>query len=178
MTERQCGGCTLCCKLLPVRSLDKKDGQRCQHQRAGKGCAVYSNLIRIAPECVFWTCRWLNNDDTADLSRPDRSGYVIDVMPDFVTAQDDDTGAINEVPVIQIWVDPKRPDAHKDPALRAWLDRNKHVAIVRYSANEAFVLFPPSRMKDGQWLEKHSNLSGPTHTAEQLFRVLSENPSP
>lgn len=178
MTGRQCGGCTLCCKLLPVRSLGKKDNQRCVHQRTGKGCAVYSKLIKVSPECVFWSCRWLGNDDAADLSRPDRSHYVIDVMPDFIGAQDDDTGEITEVPVVQIWVDPDYPDAHRDPALRAWLDRRQAVALIRYSASDAFALFPPSRTKDHQWMEKGSNSAGASHSAADIFRVLSENPSP
>jgi len=32
--NRTCGGCTLCCKLLPVRELKKPANTRCQHQRA------------------------------------------------------------------------------------------------------------------------------------------------
>ena len=30
---RRCGGCTLCCKLLPMPELDKRAGKPCQHQR-------------------------------------------------------------------------------------------------------------------------------------------------
>ena len=32
--NRTCGGCTLRCKLLPVRELKKLANTRCQHQRA------------------------------------------------------------------------------------------------------------------------------------------------
>ena len=39
---RQCGSCTLCCKLIPVEELHKAAGQRCQHVRAGKGCSINS----------------------------------------------------------------------------------------------------------------------------------------
>ena len=43
MTSKQtCGGCTFCCKLLPVDSLGKHANTRCQHQHVGKGCAVYA----------------------------------------------------------------------------------------------------------------------------------------
>ena len=114
---RQCGDCQLCCKLLPVKSLAKLAGQRCSHQRHHKGCAVYKQLGRVSPECKLWNCRWLVEDDTEGLSRPDRSHYVIDLMPDFVTLRDDATGQANHVQVVQIWVDPKHPDAHRDPAL-------------------------------------------------------------
>lgn len=64
---RQCGDCQLCCKLLPVQSLGKEAGQRCKHQRHSKGCAVYAQLERVSPECRLWNCRWLVENDTADL---------------------------------------------------------------------------------------------------------------
>lgn len=175
MTERQCGGCTLCCRLLPVRSLGKKDNQRCVHQRHHKGCAVYGKLMSVAPECRIWNCRWLVND-AGDTRRPDHVHYVVDIMPDFIKAQDDETGAIAEVPVVQVWVDPKFPDAHKDPALREWLDCNGHIALFRYSGEQAFVLFPPSRTKHREWMEKGSINDGePTHSVAEIFRVLGEN---
>jgi hypothetical protein len=175
MSERQCGGCTLCCRLLPVRSLGKKANTRCVHQRTGKGCAVYPKLLSVAPECRFWNCGWLGGvEDTADLARPDRSHYVIDVMPDYIKASDDITGEITEVPVVQIWIDPKYPDAHKDPALRAWLDRNKLIALVRYSGEDAVVLFPPSRMANRQWMERGSfSDREPPHSFEDIHRVVT-----
>lgn len=177
MTERQCGGCTLCCKLLPVRTLGKKANQRCDHQRSGKGCAVYAKLFKTAPECALWNCRWLVNDDMADLSRPDRSHYVVDIMPDFIGAQDDETGEVKEVPVVQVWCDPGFPDAHEDPPLRAWLDRHEAVALIRYSDHDAFVLFPPSRMANRQWLERRSKTAvDGSHSMKEIMRVLAANP--
>jgi len=38
---RQCGGCTLCCTLLPVKSLDKGANERCRHL-CFKGCGIYA----------------------------------------------------------------------------------------------------------------------------------------
>lgn len=114
--NRRCGDCTLCCKLLPAPELEKPAGARCSHQRHGKGCAVYA---RRPWSCATWTCRWLAGDDTSDLSRPDRVHYVIDVMPDFVRVGPDSQA----VPVVQVWIDPDYPDAHRDPRLRAYLAR-------------------------------------------------------
>jgi hypothetical protein len=74
--------------LLPVKELGKGAGERCRHQR-GLGCKVYHQLKTVSPSCAMWTCRWLVEDDTSDLSRPDRSHYVIDVMPDYVRWVDD-----------------------------------------------------------------------------------------
>jgi hypothetical protein len=155
--RRECGGCTLCCKLLPVRELDKVAGERCRHQRTGKGCAVY-NSRAMPSACHFWNCRWLVNDDTADLSRPDRSRYVIDLLPDYVTVIDDVTGERTNVEVIQIWCDPKHPNAHRDPALRRYLER-RHAegkfALVRYNEADAISLLLDT---EGTWHEQSATV--------------------
>jgi hypothetical protein len=170
--NRSCGGCTLCCKLLPVRELHKQGGERCQHQRQGKGCAVYQQPP-MPPSCRLWTCRWLYQDDTADLSRPDRSHYVLDIMPDFITATDD-SGTF-DIEIIQIWVDPKYPDAHHDPALRAYLAEQgkRNVAgLIRYGETEAFVLVPPA-MTGGEWIEHRDTQMRPkTHSAQEVHDAI------
>ncbi len=190
--NRQCGSCTLCCKLLPVddgmRASDgrvivdagfhKLAGERCPHQRHGKGCAVYNT--RTMPACCrLWNCRWLVNDDTAELARPDRSHYVIDIMPDFITINFHETGKQEHIPVVQVWVDPAYPDAHRDPALRAYLDRrgalDGQAAIVRYNDRDGFVLFPPSMSADHQWHEEHGSKVEKTHTFEEKLRALGDN---
>jgi hypothetical protein len=155
---RQCGGCTLCCKLLPVNELDKLAGERCRHQQTGKGCAVYRT--RKMPACChFWNCRWLVNDDTADLSRPDRTHYVIDLLPDYVTVVNNETGEKENVEVIQIWCDPKFPHAHRDPALRRYLERRAaegKMALVRYNNKDAISIV----MFNGK-LHEHSGTVDP-----------------
>lgn len=152
--ERKCGACTLCCKLTPVRELNKGANQRCDHQRHGKGCAIYPQRPH---SCRVWNCRWVLEDDTADLRRPDHSHYVIDVMPDFVTVQNNETGEQQHIPVLQVWVDPKFPHAHREPALRRYLLRRGEegmAAIIRYDASDGFVLFPPNMVPDGKWHEQ------------------------
>ena len=144
--RRECGDCQLCCKLLPVPPLGKKAGEKCKHQKFGKGCAVY-HKPGMPRDCMWWNCRWLVNDDTADLSRPDRSHYVIDISPDHVTLQDNETKKTFAVQVVQIWIDPKYPDAHRDPALRAYLLRRGEqgiAALVRYDNRRAVSVFPPN----------------------------------
>jgi hypothetical protein len=109
--------------------------------------------------CQVWNCRWLVNDDTADLRRPDRSRYVIDVMPDIVRIVPGDGRDPIEVHVVQVWVDPKYRDAHKDPALRAYMERRAEkdgmATIVRFNEREALVLFPPHLTGNGQWREQY-----------------------
>ena len=182
--RRQCGDCQLCCKLLPVhdnepwrtgKPLTKLAGERCPHQKFGKGCGVYNT--RAMPNCCqVWNCRWLVNDDAAELSRPDRAHYVIDVMPDFITVNNDETGEKNNIQVVQIWIDPKHPHAHRDPALRRWLFRQAqkgNAAIIRYNSKDAIVIFAPPFDSNGEWHEiEHGMTSVKTHALEEVIAAL------
>jgi hypothetical protein len=149
---RQCGGCTLCCKLVPVEELRKLAGARCAHQRTGKGCTVYPTR---PVSCREWSCMWLvgiqENGQALSLSRPDRTHYVIDSVPDIVRVTYDDGSPELQQDVMQVWVDPLYPDAHEDLALRRMLDDNGIIALVRYNTEQAFTLCPPSRSADHQW---------------------------
>jgi hypothetical protein len=170
---RRCGDCQLCCKLLPVPPLNKGAGERCRFQRAHKGCTVY-HTKRMPVACRVWSCRWLVNDDTDDLSRPDRAHYVLDISPDFVTMVDE-AGERAVVEVVQVWVDPDYPDAHRDPALRAYLERrgkNQVVALVRWDNKRGMVIFPPALSRSGQWNEAYSGLSDSTHSPEDIAKAL------
>ena len=51
-------------------------------------------------------------------------------MPDFVTLRNDDTGELEHIQVVRIRVDPRFPDAHRDPALRAYLERRADERII------------------------------------------------
>ena len=106
---RQCGSCTLCCKLLPVRDnlvgIDKDAGVRCRHQSSSKGCKVYHKPWDFPVACGMWSCRWLVDPETEGLRRPDRSHYVVDIIPDEIIAEDTDRPEIGQhrFPVIQVW---------------------------------------------------------------------------
>lgn len=166
--KRVCGSCTLCCRLLPQRELDKGSNERCRHQRH-TGCAIYE---RRPPSCRLWSCLWLTGPDTDDLSRPDRSHYVIDPMLDYVTVVTEE-GRV-DFPALQVWIDPHHPDAHRDPQLRAYIDRRGEegiLALIRSSNEDGFVLVPPSMTGKG-WFEHHGGVRGPEHTAEQKFAAL------
>ena len=179
---RTCGGCTLCCRLLPVHhdgdmpgGWHKAAGERCRHQRTGKGCAVYRKA-GFPTACVYWNCRWLTGIDTAELRRPDRAHYVLDVVPDYVTLSADDLTP-TKIEVVQVWCDPKYPDAHKDPALRAYLARRGEegvAALIRYSSGDAFFLCPPAMSSDGQWHERHDGQVEPDRTPEEMVAGVAE----
>lgn len=153
---RKCGECTLCCRLLPVKEFNKPANQRCTHQRFGKGCAIHASAD-YPRSCRLWACAWLTDASTDELARPDRSHYVLDPIPDFVEVDLHDGTSSIRVPVVQVWVDPKFPRAHEDPALRRWLamrgERYGEAAIIRYDSEAGFVLFPPA-LTGGTWREQ------------------------
>lgn len=174
---RSCGDCQACCTILPVPPVGKKANARCPHQRFGKGCTIYDR--RPIP-CKVWSCRWLVDDDAADLRRPDRCGYVVDIMPDFVTIEDHETGRSRKVEVVQIWCDPRRPLAYRDPPLMAWLEREHEnrgvLGLVRFDESRALVLMPPAAtlaaMGQNVWREVSSPLRGKQHTPEEIAAAV------
>jgi hypothetical protein len=173
--NRSCGDCTACCRILPVPEIDKPALTRCAHQRHGKGCSIYD---KRPMSCRLWSCLWLTDEATSDLSRPDRSHYVLDPVPDYVTATYDDQPS-QDWPVMQIWVDERHPDAHRDPALRAMLDKFMVMSIVRTGSDAAFLLCPPSRHPEGIWEERRSNVNmdrvrDPERTAAAWKALSSE----
>jgi hypothetical protein len=119
----------------------------------------------------MWSCRWLIEDDVAGVNRPDRVHYVIDIMPDYVTIEDE------KVEVVQIWVDPDYPHAHRDPALRAFLERRAKdgiIGLIRWSQTRAAVLIPPSLTADGKWsLIDYGAVDPKTHTFAEVVRALA-----
>lgn len=70
---RACGSCTLCCKVLGVREIDKLSGEWCRHAVSKRGCAIYADR----PEtCRTFRCLWLDGL-TGDDDRPDRVHGVL-----------------------------------------------------------------------------------------------------
>jgi len=171
---RSCGGCSLCCKLVPVKELGKAAGTRCKHQRTGKGCMVYGSGS-MPHSCRLWSCAWLTGSFSG--RRPDRAHYVIDILPDFVELRDNTTGKLTVVPVVQVWCDPGFPDAHRDPDLRAYLEtrgRDGVAALVRWSNREAIGLFPPSMSADGCWHEMPGGTLLPEHTFDEVVAAVGK----
>jgi hypothetical protein len=186
-TGRRCGSCTLCCKVLPVPDLDKPAGTRCRHARMAKGCTIYAT--RPLP-CRTWSCRWLADPDTAELTRPDRGHYVVDISYDSIAVQDPDTGRVEDRSVLQVWIDPAHREAYKAPELRRYLARraaqHKLPALIRFNSSEAILLVAPGlRAGRGDWLEITTMINRDRPDRESLHRqagsaafVTDEPPPP
>jgi hypothetical protein len=153
-TGRRCGECTLCCKLVPVPQLTKPAGKKCQHAKYGKGCTIYARRPNV---CRAWSCRWLADPLTAAMPRPDRCHYVIDLSYDYITMINHETGVSTKITVLQVWVDPAFPDAHRAPELRAYMlsqaEKGGIATIVRWNSRDAMTIFPPPISSDRQWHE-------------------------
>lgn len=181
-TRRECGECQLCCKLLPIEAraqdrvaavvdqmidagfarprdfigmrpdFDKPAGVPCKFQRHHKGCTIY----RQRPfGCRTWNCRWLVENDMADMRRPDRCHYVIDLVPDVVKLEPHDGSEPMTIEVVCVWVDPRFRDARHDPALREYMLRRAQEGIatlIRFDNVQAVAVFPPPIMGD-EWHE-------------------------
>lgn len=182
MANRSCGDCQLCCKLLPVKDdpargalfaamgltpLTKSANTKCPHQSHARGCKIYA---RRPFSCMAFSCRWLVDPKADKLSRPDRTHYVIDPMPDFVVMRSPE-GEEHKVIVAQIWCDPDYPDAYRDPALRDYLRAIDMPALVRSGSFDGVFLVHVR----GQWHEQMSiEAPRPQHSAEEIVAASAE----
>lgn len=175
-TGRVCGSCQLCCKLVPVPPLAKPAGTRCRHQKAGKGCGIY---VDRPFACRSWGCRWLIDPEAAALPRPDRAHFVVDMEEDYVRLQPQDGGEARKVPVIQIWVDPAFPEAHRQPALRAYMlmmaERHRVATILRWSSREALTVFPPPLTNGAGWQEMGGTIEARTPEERKILLDFAED---
>jgi hypothetical protein len=157
--KRSCGGCTLCCRLLPVKEIGKPANTRCVHVRTGRGCRVHDK-DGFPSSCRIWSCEWLGNPEVKT-RRPDRAGYVIDMMPDSIWIGEDRVTGIEKVCLV-VWVDPYRPDAWKDEPLLAYVEYLNVPMMLRYGSDRAMILIPPALADNGQWSLVESHLDRST----------------
>jgi hypothetical protein len=71
---RACDGCTLCCKVIGVKELEKPRGAWCVHCEVEKGCTIHSVRPKV---CRSYACRFLVDADLDDIWRPSQCGLVI-----------------------------------------------------------------------------------------------------
>ena len=75
---RECGGCTMCCKVYALPEFRKPPGVWCRHCAPGKGCVIHE----AAPaRCRQFLCSWMTDGTMPDVWRPDRARFVLSVYP-------------------------------------------------------------------------------------------------
>jgi hypothetical protein len=154
-TGRICGHCQLCCTVLPVYDLlpePKLWNVKCRHLKKGnKGCQVYHTTR--PQSCRAWSCGWLAGAHTEDLPRPDKCHYLVDTyLASFeITIH-------GKYKSVQVWVDPKYPEAWRCTKLMSFLARYAeecgYAASIRMRDRDAdIILFPPAIAPGkGLWL--------------------------
>jgi len=97
---RECGDCTLCCKVMAIEALAKPAGAWCPQCEPGSGCQIHA---KRPDECRTFSCLWLMDDRLGQHWKPSRSRLVL-------TASEDG---------IEVRCDPGFPDAWRKEPFRS-----------------------------------------------------------
>lgn len=92
---RQCGDCSLCCKLLSVAEIRKPTNRWCRHCRPGRGCGIYGER---PDQCRTYECYWLKGMLPPEM-KPNKihavagpsengTGWFIHLDPDYPGIED------------------------------------------------------------------------------------------
>jgi len=128
---KQCGSCTLCCKLLGISALGKPMDQWCSHCEIGRGCRIYDKRPQA---CAEFFCLFLMHGGLGEAWRPSNSKIVL-------TADADHNSIVANV-------DPDRPRAwRRDPfykTLKEWsiAARPQNGRVVVRIGRKMIVIFP------------------------------------
>jgi len=75
----ECGDCTLCCEIFPVRWLDKPANSPCTF--CDKGCLIHSEKPQ---ECKDFNCAYAQSGSANIKYRPDKCGIVFEKISDRI----------------------------------------------------------------------------------------------
>ena len=75
---RECGTCTLCCKVFDVPSLSKPAGQWCRHCKPGRGCGIHETR---PDHCRSFHCLWMTGAWLGPEWKPERAKMVLTIDP-------------------------------------------------------------------------------------------------
>jgi hypothetical protein len=128
---RECGNCTLCCKVYNIPEIGKAAGKWCKHCTPGKGCAIHDTL---PSQCSVFNCLWRTMEALPPHWKPEQSKMVITIFP------------LNEF--IYVQVDPGTPSAwRKQPYyddLHHWAKNNlqKGIHVIVFVNDIATLIMP------------------------------------
>lgn len=75
---KDCGPCSLCCKLLRVPIMDAPEGHWCKHaSQCGEGCAIHAERPNF---CKTFNCLWKQSPVLGPELRPDTCGIVFEAF--------------------------------------------------------------------------------------------------
>ena len=75
---RECGDCSLCCKVMGIPELKKPKDEWCPNFAAGVGCRIYPDR---PPSCHNFVCQWLSDPSMGPEWKPSTCKMVVDSKP-------------------------------------------------------------------------------------------------
>jgi len=83
---RQCGDCSLCCKVLAIAELEKPKDAWCPNFAPALGCRIYASR---PPSCRDFACQWLTDPSMGPEWKPSVSKLVLDSKPRLLVVHAD-----------------------------------------------------------------------------------------
>ena len=165
---RECGSCTLCCKVYDIHEIRKPEGRWCQHCTPGRGCRIHEDRPY---QCREFFCLWLTDADIPMDWKPEHSKVVLSIFPEngFIYGQ----------------VDPGSPHAwRKEPYFSelkrlsaSLLKQNRH--LILFVNREATLIMPtgavpmgPMSPLDGFVVRQVFTDAGPGYEVERVPQGL------
>jgi hypothetical protein len=71
---RECGTCTMCCKVFRIAELDKAEGRWCRHVVQGRGCGIHATRPGV---CRTFYCHYLRNPHLGPEWKPEQAKFVL-----------------------------------------------------------------------------------------------------
>ena len=134
---RECGTCTLCCKVMAIDELQKQPGVWCPNCARGQGCKIYDTR---PAECRAFYCHWMLEKSLPAEWKPERAKFAL---------------VMNRGGHITAFVDPGLPGAWRNApyleTLRRWSlegTRAKPARIVMVRVGTRGIVILPDREID------------------------------
>ena len=125
---KECGPCSLCCKLLNVPGLARA-GEMCRYCKPGTQegcCTIHDDRPEV---CLGYNCFW-RAESWPDELRPDRVGVIFEALPGVKT--------------VLVSVEPSTPDAWKEKEVLRVIGilRKKRRPVVLKTQNDSTMFIP------------------------------------
>ena len=126
--QRQCGECSLCCKVLRIPELEKPKDHWCPNFLAGTGCGIYADR---PPSCQAFHCAWLTQPSLGPEWKPSVSKMVLANKPNLLMVHVD-PGANRPWRTEPYYTDLKRLAAQgqKNGTAVLVVERGRNIAIL------------------------------------------------
>lgn len=170
---RDCGTCSLCCKLLGIGALAKPAGSWCAHCSPPGGCTIYEGRPQ---ECRDFACLWLESNALGEEWKPVRSKIVLYLVDDSRLIAHVDAGSPNA------W----RAEPYYGQ-LKVWARRGMKTGpkVVVRVADRLFAILPDQDVDlgrvakgDGIFIGERMTPAGPRYVAEVIPAASISSPAP